>query len=1179
MKLNARLILISFAIVLIISVSSMFVYYSLAGSLISKQQNKAVLNATSDFVFSFESTLQKPEEDFTRFAGLLNDIKKINLDSTSIDFIFTLIGDSLINFNQYSVKKNVFINAQSNSFKDFFKNNPNTILKYKQLDDGKNIFYGKLITSSVLDSLSQNMHAEVALVINDSPIDISNSEQNQVYLLSIVNAERYLKFKNNFDLFVEELDNSDFVASFYTPRQILTPGGKISFIIFESFKESAELKSTLKNVAILIVVAGSALTFIFVLLFTTKLRKQISLLGEAVEITRMGDLDHRVPIIQKDEVGKLGEAFNQMLDEIKKNKIAEQEYSEFIAMINQNPTLKEISNSALNKIIKATGLTFGIFYRVAEKKPTVISTYGVGKDSVMPDRQSDFYNNAIEKHEEVEFEFQENFPEIKTGLAQIKIKYLIVYPIVYNKETIAILELAGESSPKIKIKKYLENIHDQLAIGLNNAHSLEQLENLVEELKNLNEEYHKQNLQIVEQGEKQKELHQRLEEKASELEAQRTKAVELSKAKSQFLASMSHELRTPLISILGLTELMIKDTNTNSKLKERINIVYRNGKKLLGMITNILEFSKFDTGKIDLKKESFLLDELLDDILPGIKLIAGEKRITFELVKKPNVNLVLNTDRTKLEQVLNNLLVNAVKYTEIGKILLKVILHRNKQLEFRVSDTGIGIHEADRDIIFGEFNQLDVNSTKKIGGVGLGLAICKRFVELLDSKLNLESRQGEGSCFSFVLDDCVLDIFEQPEFYESEIENNIATNDDNSNVLLITDNSDIEKLFADYLADNQINISWAPTYEKAVELMKQSVFRFVVINPLKNDSVWSFAAQLRNSYSNKHLDIIIVQIIEEEQTGWIFNIDGLLQKNIKTDPFKNSLTEIEISTRSKISEITFVSSDSNYSQYLKTNLFPEYSLKHFNLLENIYNRIATEIPDALVIDVDTIKKDSFEIFDRIRMNYATQNVPVIFMMPEVISKELNEMLNRGLRLSAQKHGSNILEILKLLASRIKSDSTVIVMGKNIENQTTASIEIPVSTENISISYSKPTILVVDDDSDSLFTIGEIVKELNYETIFAHNGVECLLTLKHVEPDLILLDIMMPQMDGFETIKRIRTEERFEHIPVLALTAYAMLDNKNVIEKNGFNDLITKPVNSKILAAKIKENLKQKVNEI
>ncbi len=1173
MKLNARLILISFVIVLVISVSSMFIYYSLAGSLISKQQSKAVLNAASDFVFSFENIIQKPEEDFTYFINNLNDINKINLDETAIDFMFALVGDSLINFNQYASKKNVFINIQSNSFHEFFRNNPNAILKYKQLSDGRNIFYGRLITQAVLDSLAQNIHAEVALVINDTPIDISNAARNQIYLLSLVNAEREFKFKNNFDLFEHELDNADFVATFYTPRQILTPGGKTSFIIFESFRESAEFKSTLKNVAIIIVLAGSALTFVFVLLFTTKLRKQISLLGEAVELTRKGDLDHRVPVIQHDEVGKLGEAFNEMLDEIKKNKNAEVEYADFIAMINQNQSLNEISNAALTKIIKATGLTFGIFYNIEEEKMNAVSTYGIGINSVMPEKREDFYSNAIYKQESVEFLFNENFPEIKTGLAQIKIKYLIVYPIVYNKETIAVLELASESIPHVKIKDYLASIHDQLAIGMNNARSLEKLENLVEELKNLNEEYHKQNLQIIEQNEKQKELHKQLEDKAAELEIQSSKAVELSKAKSQFLASMSHELRTPLISILGLTELIIKDENINPKLKERINIVYRNGKKLLGMITNILEFSKFDTGKIELKKESFLLDELLDEIIPGIKLITSDKQINFELVKEPNANLVLNADRTKVEQIINNLLINAAKFTDKGKIQLKIVLHKTKQLEIGVLDTGIGINEEDREIIFADFQQLGGGNTKKNGGVGLGLAICKRYVELMGGKLNLESKSGAGSYFSFILDDCVIDIIEH-----HEKANNIESKDEES-ILLVSDNSDIEKLFADYLIENNIGISWAPSYKKAVDLIKQSAFRFVVISSIENGNILPFAVKLKNESLNKEIGIFIIQIIEEEQTGWFLGIDDIIVKNnFLTVTFRNSLMEYEKSACPMLSEITFVSADESLYSKFKVDLQKEFSIKYFKSAENMYNRIATEIPEIVVVDVESIKGNSFEIYNRIKSNKATSNVPVLFLLPESIDSWLEEELNKAIVASAQRYGCNILEMLKLLSGRIKFGTSNSSEINNLTSQG-INIEIPIVHENKTAVNTKPTILIVDDDNDSLFTIGEIVKELNYETMFAHNGIECLLTLKHVEPDLILLDIMMPQMDGFETIKRIRAEERYAHLPVLALTAYAMLDNKNVIEKNGFNDLITKPVNSKILASKIKSNLIMKVNEL
>jgi len=181
MKLNARLILLSFVIVLLISVSSMSIYYYLAGSLISKQQKQSVLNATNDFVFTFQNVLQKPVEDFNSLFNNFENIKSIDLTNTGIDFMFTLVGDSLINFKEFASKKNSFVNVQSKSFKEFFSNNPNVVLQFKQFENGKTIYFGNLISSVLLDSLASNIHSEVALIINGSPLDVSNSIKNQKY--------------------------------------------------------------------------------------------------------------------------------------------------------------------------------------------------------------------------------------------------------------------------------------------------------------------------------------------------------------------------------------------------------------------------------------------------------------------------------------------------------------------------------------------------------------------------------------------------------------------------------------------------------------------------------------------------------------------------------------------------------------------------------------------------------------------------------------------------------------------------------------------------------------------------------------------------------------------------------------------------------------------------------------
>jgi signal transduction histidine kinase/CheY-like chemotaxis protein len=1176
MTLHVRLILITFIILIISSFATTLIYYNLTGQLLSKYQTQNILNSTNDFVFTFQNSLQQVDEDFNEISPKLGYFKNVNLDSTGIDFIFTLVNDSLISNTEFRVKSNNFLNFRSRSFRQLFTDNPNIVLRYNNLNNGKVYYYGFLITSEFLDKIGEKINADVALVINNAPVEISKSNKNQTYLLSIINAINNLKFRNNYDIFSEELENVDFESAKVTPHQILTPGGKISFIVFNTFQEGVSLRETLKNVMFIIVVSGSALTFIIVLLFTTKLRKQIALLSEAAEIIKHGNLKHRVPIISKDEVGKLGETFNSMLDEINRKEEAEKEYTEFITLMNQNPTLKEVSEAALTKIIKSTNLAFGVLYLVEENNLRLISSSGIGKNIVQPIQSMDLYSNAIEKKEVVEFNFHENYPEIKTGLTSVKLKYILIYPIINNKETIAILELASESEPAGKIKEYISNIHEQLAIGLINARSLEQLENIVQELKRLNEEYQKQNKQILEQNEELKELHKQINEKAIELEKQRLKAVELTKVKSQFLASMSHELRTPLISILGLTELILKDDFTPVKSKERLGIVFRNGKKLLGMITNILEFSKIESGKIEIKKDNFLLNDLLEEIRQNIEPISKEKKLNFYIQKPTGKNFLVNTDKSKLEQILNNLLTNSVKFTEAGEIILSINMENNNGLSFVIKDTGIGISAENQRLIFSEFRQLDGSTSRKYGGAGLGLAITKRYVELLGGTLSVNSMVNQGAEFSFTIDDVILDIIDIPAQKFLLLDDGTSDFSQSKTVMIYCNKTETKKLIADYFGSYNYNIlpfgpddlqnpSFNLTHEDSI------IFCFNENQP----NIWQTVVNLKANISAQDCNVIIISILEKEKVGWMLPVHDILVKPLTQNGIRNVILRIESFAESKVSRIFFVSP--NKEEFTITfgsdNL--NENVKYYKEPDEAFNDLNRESFQIVLIDFDSFQTDALRYLFNISRYKLTKNVYSIFYSDKDSSRIDFIKLHKELEHLTLKNKNHPLDVLKDLKDRLKIEESIV-------NQKQKLIE-----ENVIDNYSvedkradadyKHTVLIVDDDPDTLFTIGEIVKEMNYDTIFAHNGMECLVMLNHIKPDLILLDIMMPQMDGFETVKRIRSDSRFSSIPTIALTAYAMLDNKNVVTKNGFNDLVTKPVNSSLLASKINLYIKSKVS--
>jgi len=1169
MKLNTKLILFSFIVVVITSSASAIIYFSLTDSLLTRYQSQSILNSTNDFIFVFETSLQQVEYDLKKISPSSKNLNSINLDSTSIDFLFTLEKDSLININQFKKNKHTKLNLASRSIKKFFEDNPNIVLSFSRIDNNDIIYYGKILDSDFLSKISEKIRAEIALVIDNQLYEISNPDKNQKFIPALNNSIQNLKFKNNYDIFNEEIENADFKASLYKPRQILTPAGKFNFLIFTSFEEAADFRNTLRNVVILIVAAGGAITFIFVLLFTYKFRKQLTLLSEATEITTKGNLEHRVTVISKDEIGKLGEAFNKMLDVIKKKEDIEKEYTEFIKLINQNPTLKQVSEAALSKIIKSTGCSFGLLYVLENKNLRLTSSYGINRESINTNFTSDLYSNVIEKKESLEFTFENNFPEIKTGLAAIKLKYLLIYPILYNKEPIAILELASENNPQNGVKNYLDNIQEHLAIGLINAVSLEQLENYITELKRLNEEYQKQNKQIIQQNEQLKELHNKLREKAEELEKQKQKAIELTKVKSQFLASMSHELRTPLISILGLTELLLKDTYFNSKINEKLNIVHRNGKKLLRLITNILEFSRLESGKIEIKKEKFLLSELLEELKQNFESAAEDKNLKFIIETPKRKNILLDTDKNKLDHILSNLLMNAIKFTDKGEVKLLIELIDNNSIKFSVIDTGIGIPEEKQELIFSEFKQIETNNSKHFGGAGLGLAICKRYVELLGSKLLLESQINKGTKFSFTLNDSIVEIIEIDDDSFLKVKDDYDENK-KSSALIIGSSENANKLVKDYLATYNYQIKICESGKNSFDVINKQKFNSIIINSFLNDyNIWQLIADIRKNPVAQEIPIIIYNVIENEKVGWAPNIFDFLIKPVTENIFKNLIKKINSFTNESIEKIIYAGYKKEEYEIIKNNV-SDIEFDYRNSLESAMALIDYSKVQLFLIDVESFKSDALLFSSLLRQNKFTKNTFVVFLLPQNFSdNEITDLTNtfNAITLREKNHP---LDILKFIKDRLKIDDSEANKRLNLM------IESSPRKPEIIHDYLKPTIMIVDDDEDTLFTIGEFLKELNCSPVYAHNGMECLLMLNHILPDLIFLDIMMPTMDGFETIKRIRSSSRTAKIPVIALTAYAMLENKEVIEKNGFNDLVTKPVDSATISSKINNHLKIKV---
>ena len=1169
MKITYRILIINFAIVFLVIVSAAFAFYSIMYSVLTSQHSKYLLNSTNDFIYVYRESIDNTEQDFLYLLknGINQKFSSQQLFEKNIDFIFKTNPSTVIINKSY--KENVYVPDKIFSLEKFLTDNPFAVTKTYKNEDGSTYYYGRIIDSYTLNEFSKRIGADIALVLNKTVYESSNESQNQKFLFSLNKAYKDLALKNNFEVFSQKDEVTDILVSLSKPSSNVGElNNNFQFLVFTTLNEAVDLRSSLKNILITIGFSGILISLILTLLFTDKIRKQISDLSKATEVIKKGDFQNKISIKSKDEIGELASAFNLMVTELEKNQKSKNEYSDFITMLNQNPSLKEISDAALGKIINICGFIIGALYTVEEDGIKIASSFGIEKGHSFVD--SNFINDVIHKKELIELEFNENPPSIKTGAIRIDLKYLILVPIVYNNKVIAVLELSGAEKPGSEAKDYLNNIQEQLAIGLTNAIAFVQLEKLVTELKQLNEDSQKQNIQIRKQNETLVDLHKKLKEKAEELEIQKQKAEELTKLKSQFLASMSHELRTPMNSILGLTELMLEEPNLIGKNRERIEVVLRSGKRLMSLINDILDLSKIEAGKMELHEENMLLDDLIKEVEHSISPLFKDKKIEFRVNKDTHTSIIINTDRGKVTQVLINLLGNAIKFTESGYVELKISAAENKKLIFIVTDTGIGITENDQKVIFDEFRQVDGTITKKYGGTGLGLTICKKIADLLQGSISVSSKSGIGSSFTFVIPLNFIEKIEQ----ESKPELNVDKLFDNRKnpILIIDDNPGPRDTIGQYLISRSYEVIYAGNSVQGInEAIKRHPLIIILNIILIQKNGWEILKELKSNSATIDIPIILVSMLGDKNIGYDLGVFEYLVKPFNSELLFITITKLENMAKKRIKKITIVDDDElefeNFKNEFKNK---DIRIDYIKESELAFSRILETQPDLLIIDLIMPKIDGVTLTNKLKTNRETKHIPIILSSTKDITEEEKDTLNKIVERITVTTKGHPLDILKIVRDRIRSHEFYLASENKLDGYEKA----PSGEENFLIKETKHNyigqVLVVDDDPDTLFTINEILESCNCKTYLVKGGNECLNMLEQVTPDIILLDIMMPEMDGFQTITKIKMHPKWAHIPVFAVTAKAMLEDKEVILRNGFDDYVPKPINAGILSMKIKK---------
>lgn len=768
-------------------------------------------------------------------------------------------------------------------------------------------------------------------------------------------------------------------------------------------------------------------------------------------------------------------------------------------------------------------------------------------------------------------------------------------------ESTAIILSAAQS--RKKLQELLEETQRQA----------EELQAQQEELKQANEEL-EEKTELLEKSEaelraQQEELQQtneELEEKANLLEEQKeklenakidieNKAKELEitgKYKSEFLANMSHELRTPLNSILILSQLLSENKNKvlGGKEVEFSKNIYNSGADLLSLINEILDLSKVEAGRLDLDITAFEASELKEEMLAMFSEIATNKSIEFVINEDSSLQNI-TTDKQRLEQILRNLLSNAFKFTpKGGKVQLDIrkmpadILFRNNKLNqlpevlaITVSDTGIGIAEDKLDIIFEAFQQADGSTKRKYGGTGLGLSISRELANVLGGEIQLKSKEGEGSAFTLYLpiqfnaanmlpterkievksgeNKSKLPAIEKFPMAEGEIQDDRYTITENDKVILIMeDERDFAQVLLDFVRDRNYKgivavsgntgLSYARHYKPDAIMLDMKMPVMDGAEVLKH---------LKNSPDLRHIPVQIISGYDRRKEGLELGAFDYIRKPVDKKDLENAFDKIEDFVNKKLKKLLIVEDNEQHNTAIR-ELIGNGDVKSFSAYsgQQAYEMMLKDDFDCIIVDLGLPDMTGFDLIEKIKLNASLNKVPIIVYTGRDLSKDENARL--------MKFANTV--VLKTADSQERLLDETMLFLHRVESR------LPKEKQKIIRNLHKTdevlrnkTVLIVDDDIRNIYSLTNALEEEGMNCLTAENGKIALDVLKENPAiELILMDVMMPEMDGYETTRVIRESSNYSKIPIIALTAKAMKGDKEKCLHAGMSDYISKPVN-------------------
>ncbi|HET9815811.1 MAG TPA: response regulator, partial [Xanthobacteraceae bacterium] len=961
-------------------------------------------------------------------------------------------------------------------------------------------------------------------------------------------------------------------------------------------------------------------------LLAANLTTQVRAIAEVATAVTKGDLTRSIQVDARGEVATLKDNINTMINNLRltTDRNTEQDWlktnlARFTNMLQGQRDLVTVGRLLLSELTPLVNAQLGVIYQAtSEEAPSLHLLAAYADDGINghPEHlsigQGLVGQCAADKRRLLISEMPAVTAPIGSALFKAVPRSIVVLPILFENQVKAVIELASISQFTELQLTFLDQLTTNIGIVLNSIEATMQTEGLLKqsqqlagELQTQQRELQQTNEQLEQKAEQLEERNIEVERKNREIEQARRaleeKATELaltSKYKSEFLANMSHELRTPLNSILILGQQLADnpDGNLVPKQVEFARTIHGAGTDLLNLISDILDLSKIESGTVTVEAEEIAFANLLDMIARPFRHEAETRQLSFEISLDPNLGRSLTTDSKRLQQVLKNLLSNAFKFTAQGGVRLKVaevqsgwnadhaVLNQAPTVvAFEVSDSGIGIPLEKQKVIFEAFMQADASTSRKYGGTGLGLAISRELSNLLGGEIQLRSAPNMGSTFTLYLPlryvgpstapkpaaapaqamhaPIVPALPERP--IEAIPDDRLEIHPGDSILLIVEDDPHYARIMIDLAREKGFKVLVAARGIDALELAKQYQPTAVSLDVFLPDMLgWTVLSQLKQNPLTRHIPVQIITLDEDRQHGMARGAFSFVTKPTSTEGVEAALARIKEYAKPRRKRLLVVEDDGAEQRSI-SELLGHDDIEIVTAATGAEAlRVLRRDPfDCVVLDLRLPDMSGFEVLEELRGDAKLSDVPVVVFTGRELSAEEDAELHtmaRSIVVKGVESPERLLDETALFLHRVVTE---------LPPEKQRMLERLNSSDEDLVGR---TVLLIDDDARNIFALSSVLERRGMRVLTATTGREAI-ALADATPDLAiaLMDIMMPEMDGYQTIRAIRQKPDFRRLPIIALTAKAMKGDREKCMEAGASDYLAKPVNTEQLLSALR----------